>query len=371
VSELTDSLTYKLGPLPAWAWGLSAGAAILAVQAFRRRNAPVPADPATGTEALPPEVVTGGGAYDPFTMSPSPMGGGSWATAPRVPDPADDDTEVSKKPTTNDEWRRAASDWLITEGYSATLVSDSLVRFLDGLALNAQQKAAVNAAIRRWGVPPQGAPPIIDQPGPVVTPPPPSATQRPGAPRDVRVVHRPGTGTDQRSTAHVGWAPPTVNGGSAVTGYKVEWEAQSYPGRWSTAPVTASTFVEVKNLSPGISVRFRVTAINAKGAGTPTTTAYSTTATKAKPTPPPAKPSNPTPPAKPPPAPADNLRTIRSGDTLWNMTKSVYGNVSTSAVEQVATHNRLQWRGSGSSRYVVPFTPGQVVRFPPKSTIKF
>lgn len=89
--------------------------------------------------------------------------------------------------------------------------------------------------------------------------------------------------------------------------------------------------------------------------------------------PPPAPPTPPRPsppPATPPGTPGttpkpDIIRTVRQGDVLWNMTRSVYGRVDMRLVERVAAHNKLRWSGTGRNRQVSPWRIGQTVRFPP------
>lgn len=152
MSDFTDSLQYKFGPLPAWAWGVGLGVTVLAVQYVRRgRGKDGNTAPATDT-VIPLGSDPFGTAY---TATPSPMGGGSWAVAPTT-----DPTGAPSKPLTNDDWRRQAADYLVSQGYGTTVVADALVKYLDGDPMTDQEIALISAAIRFLGVPPQSAPSI-------------------------------------------------------------------------------------------------------------------------------------------------------------------------------------------------------------------
>ena len=83
----------------------------------------------------------------------------------------------------------------------------------------------------------------------------------PGAPSAVSSI--PGNGK-----VELAWAAPTGDGGSAITGYRIEAEANGGP--WTTAIAdtgTTSTNATVTGLTNGTSYRFRISAINSAGAG--------------------------------------------------------------------------------------------------------
>ncbi|WIE65104.1 fibronectin type III domain-containing protein [Curtobacterium sp. MCLR17_036] len=82
----------------------------------------------------------------------------------------------------------------------------------------------------------------------------------PGVPQDVAVV--PG----DRSAA-VSWTAPTIDGGSAVTGYVVQ--TREGTGPWQDAAGTEGTSLTVDGLENGTELSFRVAAVNAVGTGAP------------------------------------------------------------------------------------------------------
>lgn len=72
------------------------------------------------------------------------------------------------------------------------------------------------------------------------------------------------------SAGIVGWAPPTLTGGAAITGYRVT----ASPGGRSVTVASTVNQATVTGLSNGTRYRFTVVAINAKGAGTAAVTAW-------------------------------------------------------------------------------------------------
>jgi len=80
--------------------------------------------------------------------------------------------------------------------------------------------------------------------------------------------------TADGTSATVNWTAPTVTGGTAITGYKVEQTVDAGT-TWTTATAnSASTAVTAtySDLTSGASYSFRVSAINAVGTGTASTT---------------------------------------------------------------------------------------------------
>lgn len=182
-SSIGDSLTYKLGPLPAWAWGVGLGVSFIAYRTIKDRIAGSSAPaPATSTdETAAGDDVIGGVAPDGWTGSP--MGGGTWVPAPVTGDPdLDVPEETETGPATNDAWRRLAGDYLTSTGlWTGTQINDALVKFLDGEPMTEAEIAIVNAALRALGQPPDNAPPIVRAAAPAA----PQAPQTPVAPRPV------------------------------------------------------------------------------------------------------------------------------------------------------------------------------------------
>jgi hypothetical protein len=85
----------------------------------------------------------------------------------------------------------------------------------------------------------------------------------PGAPNSVQAW--PGS-----SAGIVGWAPPSITGGAAITGYRVT----ASPGGKSITVGSTVNQATVPGLRNGIRYHFTVAAINAKGAGTAALTGW-------------------------------------------------------------------------------------------------
>ena len=84
-----------------------------------------------------------------------------------------------------------------------------------------------------------------------------------------------GTGTDR---VNVSWSAPSDTGGSAITGYTVEYAASS-SGPWKSVPAgTAVSFV-VTGLNSSTTYYFRVVAVNAVGTSSPSAVASAATKT--------------------------------------------------------------------------------------------
>ena len=86
-------------------------------------------------------------------------------------------------------------------------------------------------------------------------------TRPPGAPTSVQAV---ATGT---TTARVTWSAPSDDGGSAITGYRVERsvDGSAYALLGTADPTPTS--VTITNMTPGSTYIFRIAAINAQGVG--------------------------------------------------------------------------------------------------------
>lgn len=147
------ALTREVGGLPVVAWGLIAGGGLL----LGRRI--------LGGGGLG----GGGGTATPFV---DPNSTGYTATG----EPASGGYGAVSSPTSitsNDQWRRAAVDYLISVGVQGTTAEAAVGRYLAGKA-TAADLAVVDTAIRRIGSPPDA--PVIPDPSPSV----------PGTPRPVR-----------------------------------------------------------------------------------------------------------------------------------------------------------------------------------------
>lgn len=140
-------LTHKVGPLPAIAWGGILGGIYVGYAYYKRRQSaatdgstPIQANPDLGTATDFTNGLTD--ATDGGT------GGGSSATLVSpgavVPD--------------NTTWGRRAINYLIALGMSAADASHAVTSYIygTGFTLNSSQAAALQEAILRFGVPPDG-----------------------------------------------------------------------------------------------------------------------------------------------------------------------------------------------------------------------
>ncbi|MYH72477.1 MAG: hypothetical protein F4153_07875 [Acidimicrobiia bacterium] len=110
-----------------------------------------------------------------------------------------------------------------------------------------------------------------------------SPSNRPGEPTGVQIISR---GPDQLTVA---WNAPAATGGSAITGYTVQWctaTNNACASSWSSASATG-TSIGISGLSGGTSYGVRVQALNSSGTGRWSNTVFSST-------PPPPPPGPPT-----------------------------------------------------------------------------
>lgn len=160
-TDLKDTLTTKIGPLPAIAWGGILGGAYVVYRYYKASNAPAPSPIATGSE-------TDLGTADDFNVGFGPttpgLGGGSVVNSP---------TTVTT-PDNNSLWGKLVSDWLIAQGFNPTDVQLAISSYLYGTgeALNSTQSAILRSALRQFGTPPEGViPPPVTTPATPTTPP--------------------------------------------------------------------------------------------------------------------------------------------------------------------------------------------------------
>lgn len=141
----------QLGPLPIGVWVLVIGGSLLLAYYMRSRAGSTP----TAT-------------VDPSTLIENPSVG-TGNIAPTVP--------VDTSPTTNVEWAKLASQYLVGAGYDGTVISAAISAYLSGQQLSSQYNALINEAIKHVGptpeaLPPAPAPPSTQPNPPVVIPPP-------------------------------------------------------------------------------------------------------------------------------------------------------------------------------------------------------
>ena len=79
------------------------------------------------------------------------------------------------------------------------------------------------------------------------------------------------------SQVNLSWIAPTNNGGSPLTGYKIETKVGA--GSWSTLAANAGTITTYSNtgLTPSTDYTYRVSAINSVGPSVPSTQVLATT----------------------------------------------------------------------------------------------
>lgn len=171
---ITESLTRKLGPLPTWAWAAIPFGGYVAYAWWRSRSAPAVVD---GGEVIPEDEIYLEGLPTVPTGGFNVAGGGSTATVAPPEDTID----------SNLEWGNRAVGFLISTGVSPTIAASAIGKYLYGsdIPLNAQETAALNEALRKIGIPPEGVivpPATTAPPTPTpVTPPPAKAAPKPVA----------------------------------------------------------------------------------------------------------------------------------------------------------------------------------------------
>lgn len=140
----------QIGPMPLGAWIVVVGVGVgIAVWSNNKDSGdPIEVEDTSGTPGV------GTGAV------------GGWT--PTTPPPTD---TTPKDPTNNEEWGRQCINWLIAQGYDAT-VSDSAIRkYLSGESTSIQEYTLIRIALTRFGSPPQPLPPNPNPPPTIPTPP--------------------------------------------------------------------------------------------------------------------------------------------------------------------------------------------------------
>lgn len=150
---IQETLTKPIGPLPLGAWIVVVGVGV-GINVYTRKNS----SPASEPQYI--EDVSG---------VPGVGMGGSWQAVP-PPTFAPETGSISGPINTNEEWGRAAINFLIAQGYDAG-ASDSAVRkYLASESLSVQEYALIRVALMKLGALPITLPP--GQPAPVMQPPP-------------------------------------------------------------------------------------------------------------------------------------------------------------------------------------------------------
>lgn len=166
MNGLMGMLQKRIGGLPAWGWALIIAGVIVGYAYLTR----------SGDDGPTPAPVA-----PPYPDDDLPSDAGDIPGEPQSP-PKDNEIQI----TTNPAWIRYVTDRLVAEGlYGAVEVTNALTKVLGGIDVTEQEAAIYNLAVRRFGAPPEGAPPIkvIPKPKPPTTTPPkpPPSTNPPPA----------------------------------------------------------------------------------------------------------------------------------------------------------------------------------------------
>lgn len=155
--DVTESLGNKIGPIPVYAWIGIGVAGIYGYTKFRSRGTSAASSsdsPVSDTSTASAEQY---GSADGSAGNP---GSASVVSSGAIP------SDTPSTPTTNEEWGRIVTDWLISHGRNPADVSNAITNYLAGKPLTTIQQAIVNIAIQAYGVPPTGAIPIVAVPKP-------------------------------------------------------------------------------------------------------------------------------------------------------------------------------------------------------------
>lgn len=149
--DIGAALTRKLGPLPAWAYGVIVVIGVYAYYYFTgKSNGGSVSTTDTGdfgsTDGSLPLGDEGTGS--------SVVGGSSTAA-----------TSGTDTPVDNASWLARSTQYLVGFNYDALTVTNALTKYLTGDALSFSERALVAQAIARFGVPPEGAPVSTTIPG--------------------------------------------------------------------------------------------------------------------------------------------------------------------------------------------------------------
>lgn len=170
MSTFTDALTRKIGPAPAWVYGVGLGLGITGVRYYRSKNAPAVASATsddgtsagTAAGATTPGAADDPGAYTTGTVGAYTLPGGYQATTSGVLDyTGQADAQTTQTPTTNAAWQQEAYDVLVGRlGYAPVTTEEALRAYLAGDPVSSSQEAVISQALRLVGRPPEGAPAI-------------------------------------------------------------------------------------------------------------------------------------------------------------------------------------------------------------------
>jgi hypothetical protein len=147
----------QYGPLPLGAWVAVVGGGLGIALYTRSRDKPAATIVEDGSGV--PGVGTGGTSTWISNQPPEDV--------------------VAPKPTTNEEWARAAINYLIAQGYDPAMSDTAIRKYLESTQLSLSENALVKIALAKLGAPPVPLPAPPDLPKPPDPTPTPTPTPTP------------------------------------------------------------------------------------------------------------------------------------------------------------------------------------------------
>lgn len=172
-NKITHALTVKIGPLPAWAYGIALGVGINVLRWYRSKHAVTATSSTPATGAVSDGAASVAGANSGTTPTQSAVGGYSIPSAYANYGGTTDYSGGIASPSSiaspgnrwvdNRDWSNDAQAQLTGRlGYDPLAVQQALAAILNGDPTTPQQQAIYDTALRQLGYPPpNGIPPIV------------------------------------------------------------------------------------------------------------------------------------------------------------------------------------------------------------------
>jgi hypothetical protein len=250
--SLMDSLKTKVGPLPLGVWVAAGGGLWFYLE---RRKA------AASTSTSGQQIDSAGnvGTIDPTTgyvagsqqdiaaLGQSGIGGDTTSTDTQ----AGSGGQTAGQFATNDDWARAAVNYLVGLGIDPTTATQAIQQYLSSQTLTTAQQGDVNLAIQSLGAPPTLPSPSQTNPTPVQTQPG-GTVNATNPPSGVHIL----SNNQSKNTLAVGWTKS-----ANATSYNISMgtDTNASNGGVTTAPATQPA-VTVGDLKPGTRYYFKVQA---------------------------------------------------------------------------------------------------------------
>ena len=178
--DIKESLTQKVGPLPAYGWGVILGGGYVFYR-YRKAKQAAAAGAANSTV-----VDTQGPAFGLSQDSASPWGSGNSAGGSGTGSSVVSPTTTTGQSQTNVDWGTLAENWAIAMGFNPTDAATAIGSYLYGTGqqLNATQSSILQQALHQFGTPPEGViiPPPVTAVPPLQQPAPSAPTTSPLGP---------------------------------------------------------------------------------------------------------------------------------------------------------------------------------------------